>query len=240
MNLCFYSASDVSICNVFTSAALSDMPTTAPTVKPTCAPTLNPSIVPTARPSVNPSICTYGCIILSGQEPISLGYRLAYVSLPRLFRISFTVKALTIPTGALKFNILELSDAYTGANLLAIHVGADLSLTVQYNGTVVVDNGPRLAATYASSFTSVSIEVNQDTLSVLTADTGVWAQYPIPTHVFTVDQPFVLYTSSPNYISTQGFINSLAITGNLFMCVFSLIARKCTMVSDISGCFYLS
>lgn len=144
-----------------------------------------------------------------------MSYRLAYVTLPRLFRISFAVRALTIPAGTLKFNILELLDAYTGANLLSINVGSDLSLAVVYNGTVVVNDGPRLASTFASAFTSVSIEVNQGTLSVLTADTGVWATYSIPTDVFTVDQPFALYSSSPNYISTQGFINTLAITGNI-------------------------
>lgn len=175
-----------------------------------------PSTKPTVEPSVmnyNPSICTYGCVILSGSESIIMGKRVAYLTLPRYFKASFEVSQLVLPTTNVFVNMLAIVDIVANRVLLGVYVTDTLKLGIVYNGTVVTLNGPVIHDDYTNVFTTITVEVSTTTVRVSTSAVATVIPVPLPGGaVNSVDHVCALYTSVGGTTSTTGTIRNIAFT----------------------------
>lgn len=178
-------------------------------------PSTKPSTTPTAAPSpYSITTCTNGCVILSGAETIAIGKRLALVTLPQYFKVSFEISRLTVPSTDTYFNVFALADTTTGASLLAVYVKDTLNLGIVYNGTTITTLGPLIQSDYVTVFTTITLEVSTTTVKVYTSATGEETAYPIPaaSTVTPGDRVYALYTSVPGITSTTGTVRTLTIT----------------------------
>lgn len=188
--------------------------------------TAAPTTMPTAPPStaaINPSICTNGCVLLSGSQPINRGSLLAHVTLPEYFKVSFGVTELYLPTSNEFRNVFALVDISSGVTTLGVDLTESRELGFTYNGTVVISNGPLIESDFIA-VTTITVEVAPNQLIVYASAEGVHTAFSLPGGiVFPSDRIFAVYTSLPGVDSSGGTISSLLIAGKKYCCILTVV-----------------
>lgn len=177
-------------------------------------------------------------MVLSLAEPIAIGKRLTYATLPSLFKISFQVQGLMTP-GPLRFaNILYFEDANTKSWLVSLRLSSTNNLAVTYNNTGLTTIGPQIGP----GVTSITLEVTDTQVKVGTSYHGDFT-YPIPRIVHTEGSVYGIYASRPSYLSSNGTISNLAITGKhtgtIYMFSFVLFSLLFIRQFILISCLFL-
>lgn len=160
--------------------------------------------------------CSIYCELLTATPTaVAVGFSMAVVSLPANFKIQFDCMNPTIGPYPYINNILDLQNAASGQSLLALSVssGAAANSVLTYNGVEVFSFGPTFDSNYAVTFTTFTVEVNIDSISIVSSDNPSWvATAPIST-VETTGVFYNLYLSNPSAPSAGGTVKNILISG---------------------------
>jgi hypothetical protein len=187
------------------------MPTMAPST-PTQSPSVVPSAAPTTSPTATGEDCTSYCAI-NGLATMYASNQLSYgpYVLRNYFTVSFSIVApIAAPPDQFR-NVFAIKDAVTGAGLLSFWMTEYLTAKVNYNGASVVSSGSFFDGTYASQYTTITINVGPS-LITLTSDRTGTSSYAY-TNVPTYGKAYYVSVSLPGYPSSGGTVGAMSITG---------------------------
>ena len=193
-------------------------PSIKPSLSPTIAPTLSPpppspTTAPTAVIPVTP--CTSGGCSFTSSYAVSGPVIIARLTLPPTFTVQFDVKVPALPawnTGDLLFFSLINQNSQP---LIALGLANMNVIKLFYNNTLVKDNVGNLVNSYATNFTTITIDVMRNQLKVSASSNPSWS---VSVSVVTIDTTGHEYILHANSLATGGVMRHISVTGMYLYC----------------------
>lgn len=177
------------------------------------SPSASPTIAPTAAPSLTPIDCRSTCTVYSATTvPVVQGFSApgSYI-LPPFFKLTLQVRNVLLTSGLnVRTNILDITDAGTGASLLSIYATNTLALQVRYNGQILSDSAPQLTSPL-STYTTIHITASYSTLAVVIG--GSSSVFNFGSRIDTTDRLYKIWLSNPTDTSAECEVYTLLFSG---------------------------
>ena len=197
-------------------------PTACPSIKPSLPPTIAPtSSSPTPSPTTAPTAvipvtpCTSGGCVFTSHYAVSGPVIIARLTLPPTFTVQFDVIVPALPalnTGDLLF--FSLIDQ-NSRPLIALGLANSKTMKLFYNNTLVKDNVGNLVNSYATNFTTITIDVLHNQIKVSTSSNPSWY---VSVSVLTIDTTGHEYILHANSLATEGVMRHISVTGMYLYC----------------------
>ena len=143
-------------------------------------------------------------------------------------RFTFDYVNPTISSYPVLANILEIRDANTGASLVSVGMPWSTATELEYGGVQLTQSGPTLVSGYSSTYTTFTVEVQANAVTITTSGTSGWSDtITVATNVNTTNNAYYLYLSKPsansNMACAGGSIQNIQFTGTTIMLKFIFV-----------------
>lgn len=193
-------------------------PTAFPSITLTTEPTPSPTTAPTSVIPVTP--CTSGGCAFPGSYAVSGPVIIARLTLPPTFTIQFDVKVPVLPAwydaDLLFFSLIDQNSR----PLIALGLANSKTMKLFCNNTLVKDNVGNLVNSYATNFTTITIDVLHNQIKVSASSNPSWY---VSVSVLTIDTTGHEYILHANSLATGGMMRNISVTGMYLYCYFFFI-----------------
>lgn len=153
---------------------------------------------------------------MSALVAVTSNQRVYTLRLPKFFSLSFEVGAVNLAAdiNQPRRNIMEIYDFGNGVSLLKISCTETHGLKFGYNGATVTEYGVNLDSTYATAYTTITMEVKPLQLrAVSSADAMDSRLYSVPSNTNTEGNLYTMLLSSNSANSALGNVRNIIVTG---------------------------